>query len=177
MRNLIEDLGLVECADTIVGSILKKTISGGERKRTAIGVELITDPKCILLDEPTSGLDSFTAVRIVKTLHTLAHRKGKERTVICTIHQPSSDAYTYCDRLLLLADGHLVYQGPASESGDYFDIKNKCKTKNRNPCDFFMRELSINYPKKKADEDRINFYLDKYNREQRPLVLAEMKQY
>ena len=57
-----------ECQNTIVGSVLKKTISGGERKRTAIGVELITDPKCVILDEPTSGLDSFTAVRIVKCL-------------------------------------------------------------------------------------------------------------
>ncbi len=68
VEQLIKDLGLTECQDTQVGSILKKTISGGERKRTAIGVELVTDPKCILLDEPTSGLDSFTAVRIAKTL-------------------------------------------------------------------------------------------------------------
>ena len=177
VQELIEDLGLSECAETIVGSVLKKTISGGERKRTAIGVELITDPKCVLLDEPTSGLDSFTAVRIVKTLHKLAHKKGKERTVICTIHQPSSDAFTFCDRLLLLADGHLVYQGPGSESGDYFDIKNKCNTANRNPCDFFMRELWINYPKKKADDERISYYLERYNKEQLPVVLREMKEF
>ena len=61
-------MGLSDCQDTIVGSVLKKSISGGERKRTAIGVELITDPKVILLDEPTSGLDSFTTVKIVRTL-------------------------------------------------------------------------------------------------------------
>ena len=68
----------------MIGSQLKKLISGGERKRTAIGVELITDPKCILLDEPTSGLDSFTAVRIVRTLQKMAHKRLK--TVVCTIH-------------------------------------------------------------------------------------------
>ena len=68
IEQLINDLGLRECQDTQVGSVLKKKISGGERKRTAIGVELITDPKVVMLDEPTSGLDSFTAVKIVRTL-------------------------------------------------------------------------------------------------------------
>jgi ABC-type branched-subunit amino acid transport system ATPase component len=66
-------LGLEKCKDTIIGSVLKKTISGGERKRTAIGVELITDPSMILLDEPTSGLDSFMAKSICKLLSKLAH--------------------------------------------------------------------------------------------------------
>ena len=66
---MIRDLGLEECQDTVCGSILHKTISGGERKRTAIGVELITDPKLVLLDEPTSGLDSFTAVRTIRSLY------------------------------------------------------------------------------------------------------------
>jgi ABC-type multidrug transport system ATPase subunit len=65
---LIEDLGLQSASDTICGSVLKKTISGGERKRTAIGVELITDPSIIFLDEPTSGLDSFMARKICEIL-------------------------------------------------------------------------------------------------------------
>jgi len=68
IEKLIHDLGLEKCQNTICGSIQKKTISGGERKRTAIGVELITDPSCILLDEPTSGLDSFMAKSICKLL-------------------------------------------------------------------------------------------------------------
>ena len=80
---LISELGLKSAQNTIIGSVLKKTISGGERKRTAIAVELITNPSIILLDEPTSGLDSFKAVQIVKLLRKLA-RQGK--TVISTIH-------------------------------------------------------------------------------------------
>mmetsp|Transcript_38652 Transcript_38652/g.27993 ORF Transcript_38652/g.27993 Transcript_38652/m.27993 type:complete len:204 (+) Transcript_38652:359-970(+) len=84
---LLQDLGLLGCADTLVGSAMKKTISGGERKRTAIGVELVTDPSLLLLDEPTSGLDSFKATSIVRLLNSLA-RNGK--TVVATIHQPSS---------------------------------------------------------------------------------------
>lgn len=66
-------MGLEKCKDTVIGSILKKTISGGERKRTSIGVELITDPSMILLDEPTSGLDSFMAKSICRLLSKLAH--------------------------------------------------------------------------------------------------------
>lgn len=80
---LILELGLSAAADTMIGSALRKTISGGERKRTAIGVELMTDPSMILLDEPTSGLDSFKALTLIKTLKAQA-RKGK--TVIATIH-------------------------------------------------------------------------------------------
>lgn len=83
VEQLIETLGLKNAANTLIGSVLQKTISGGERKRTAIGVELITNPSLILLDEPTSGLDSFKALQIVKLLKNLS-RKGK--TVISTIH-------------------------------------------------------------------------------------------
>ena len=68
VNKLIKDLSLQKCADTQIGGFLKKTISGGERKRCAIGVELITDPSIVLLDEPTSGLDSFMAKNICKTL-------------------------------------------------------------------------------------------------------------
>lgn len=68
VRQLMTELGLWEIRTTLVGDSLKKTISGGERKRTAIGVEMITDPQVILLDEPTSGLDSFRAFSIVKFL-------------------------------------------------------------------------------------------------------------
>lgn len=106
VETLLEELGLLGVADTIIGSVLQKTISGGERKRTAIGVELITDPSLILLDEPTSGLDSFKALQIVQLLNKQA-RKGK--TVISTIHQPSSEAFRSFDRLILMMDGYIVY--------------------------------------------------------------------
>lgn len=67
---------------------------------------MITDPNLILFDEPTSGLDSFRALEIVKILRRLA-RKGK--TIIATIHQPSSEAYSLFDRLILMSDGYIVY--------------------------------------------------------------------
>jgi len=70
---LIRSLGLEKCQDTLIGSVLKKTISGGERKRCSIGVELVTDPSVIMLDEPTSGLDSFTATSVCKLMMKLAN--------------------------------------------------------------------------------------------------------
>jgi ABC-type multidrug transport system ATPase subunit len=63
---------------------MKKTISGGERKRLAIAIELVADQSLLMLDEPTSGLDSFNALRLVRTLHSLAREKGK--TIVATIH-------------------------------------------------------------------------------------------
>ena len=126
INRLIKDLGLEDCQNTIVGSVLKKTISGGERKRTAIAVELITNPQLVLLDEPTSGLDAFTATKICKVLQKLAREKGK--TIISTIHQPSSQSFALFDRLILMADGHIVYQGPAVESANYFGMFNNTNT-------------------------------------------------
>lgn len=85
---LLGELGLTHVQNLLIGSTERKTISGGERKRTSIGVELITDPQIILLDEPTSGLDSFKAHTICKILKKLAREQGK--TIISTIHSPSS---------------------------------------------------------------------------------------
>ena len=90
----------------MIGSHRRRILSGGERKRIAIGLEMITDPDLILLDEPTSGLDSFNALKIIKILKAFA-LKGK--TVISTLHSPSSQAFSLIDRLYLLIDGNLVY--------------------------------------------------------------------
>ena len=100
---MIERLQLQGCKDTRIGGFTLKSISGGERKRTCIGYELITDPKLLLLDEPTSGLDSSTALRIMKLLQAEA-RKGM--TVVATIHQPSGEIFSVLDRLIVLQDGY-----------------------------------------------------------------------
>lgn len=87
----------------MVGSQLKKTISGGERKRVSIGVELLSNPSLILLDEPTSGLDSQKALQVIKILQKIA--KEQHKTIIATIHQPSSIAFQYFDKLWLIIEG------------------------------------------------------------------------
>lgn len=84
MKNIVQLLGLQKCQFTRIGSIFDKTLSGGEKKRLSIGIELVTDPSLIVLDEPTSGLDSATALNLYQTLHKFAHQHGK--TVIGVVH-------------------------------------------------------------------------------------------
>ena len=82
-------------------------VSGGERKRTSIGVELLTNPSIIFLDEPTTGLDSATSFHVINILKNLA-KAG--RTIISTIHQPSSEIFGTFDKLLLMVQGNIIYQ-------------------------------------------------------------------
>lgn len=156
---MIDTLGLKAASNTVIGNVLKKTISGGERKRTAIGVELITNPSMILLDEPTSGLDSFKALQIVKLLKNLS-RKGK--TVISTIHQPSSEAFNEFDRLILMSNGHIVYQGEAKLSAPYFRGIGFKLPEYSNPADTYMRILAVHYPPTEKDERKTDFFVKCY---------------
>jgi len=97
---------------------MRKGVSGGERKRTSIGYELITEPSLLFLDEPTSGLDSSTSKRIVQLL-----RKEAERgmAVLATIHQPSSELFMMFDRVIIMSDGYNIYTGPPDKVKPYFD--------------------------------------------------------
>jgi len=94
-----------------VGNQTMRGVSGGERKRVSIGVELLTDPSILFMDEPTSGLDSTTALKLSFTMRDLA-REG--RTIVASIHQPSSRLFQNMDKLILLADGHVIFNDNTS---------------------------------------------------------------
>ena len=115
--SVIKRLGLESCKDTLVGGWLMRGISGGERKRTSIGYELITEPPLILLDEPTSGLDSSTALRTVLLLKNEANRGA---AVLTTIHQPQARIFHSFDRVILMSEGYTIFNGPPGEVSDYF---------------------------------------------------------
>ncbi|KAL4457859.1 hypothetical protein ABPG75_012724 [Micractinium tetrahymenae] len=117
---VISALGLEHCRDTIIGGFMRKGISGGERKRCSIGVELLIDPSVILLDEPTSGLDASTSMHVLSTLRHLA---GGGRSIIATLHQPSFRLYEQLDKLMLLSQGHLLYYGSAAAASDWFSAQ------------------------------------------------------
>ncbi|KAJ8000719.1 hypothetical protein DPEC_G00183270 [Dallia pectoralis] len=132
---LITELGLTKVADAKVGTQMIRGISGGERKRTNIGMELIIDPSVLFLDEPTTGLDASTANSVLLLLKRMANHG---RTIIMSIHQPRYSIYRLFDSLTLLVNGKQVYHGPAQNALDYFsDIGYVCEAHN-NPADFFL---------------------------------------
>ncbi|KAG2425311.1 hypothetical protein HXX76_013891 [Chlamydomonas incerta] len=116
---VVDGLGLERCRDTIIGSHMMRGVSGGERKRVSIGHELLINPSILLLDEPTSGLDSTTALRLMHTLRTLA---SGGRTIVTSIHQPSSRLYRQMDKLMLLSDGRCMYYGDAQSVSTWFKL-------------------------------------------------------
>ncbi|KAG8951402.1 hypothetical protein FRC04_006173 [Tulasnella sp. 424] len=118
----IEELGLRDVADTIVGGALRKGISGGERRRLSIGCALVAMPSVLVADESTTGLDSFTAYALLLTLSQLARRN---RTVILTLHQPRSATFPLFDRLLLLSKGRVVFSGPREKVLPWFQHVNE----------------------------------------------------
>ncbi len=118
VTSMLNDLGLYETKDLKVGNTLEKTISGGQRKRLNIALELIREPAVLFCDEPTSGLSSRDSENIMDLLKELA-LKGK--LVFVVIHQPSSDIFKMFDKLLILdVGGYPVYYGNPVESVIYF---------------------------------------------------------
>lgn len=109
VESLMQELGLVHVADSFVGDEEKRGISGGERKRVSIGVDMIHDPPILLLDEPTSGLDSTSALQVIELISSMA--RARQRTVVLSIHQPSYRILQYISNFLILSRGSVVHCG------------------------------------------------------------------
>jgi ABC-type multidrug transport system ATPase subunit len=119
VEEVIMELGLTKCALTKIGVPGRiKGISGGEMKRLAFACEVLTNPPLMFCDEPTSGLDSFMAQAVVGVMKMMAER-GK--TIIATIHQPSSEVYAMFDRVLLMAEGRVAFLGDADAAYQFFN--------------------------------------------------------
>ncbi|XP_042515213.1 ABC transporter G family member 25-like [Macadamia integrifolia] len=134
-ESVIAELGLGKCENTIIGNSFIRGVSGGERKRVSIGHEMLVNPSLLLLDEPTSGLDSTAAYRLVSTLGSLA-LKGK--TIITSMHQPSSRVFQMFDSVLVLSEGRCMYYGNGSDAMDYFASIGFSPSFPVNPADFLL---------------------------------------
>lgn len=141
VESVLAQLQLAECAETRIGGVEQKGISGGQRRRLSIGLELLTDPSLVLVDEATSGLDSKMAEDVMEILFTMARRQ--QRTVICSIHQPSFRIFSRFHKVLLLAQGRALYFGDTGGAQAFFagmamglDLGPR-----DNPADVYMRWL------------------------------------
>ncbi|XP_019321149.1 ATP-binding cassette sub-family G member 8 isoform X2 [Panthera pardus] len=138
--DVIAELRLRQCAHTRVGNAYVRGVSGGERRRVSIAVQLLWNPGILILDEPTSGLDSFTAHNLVKTLYRLA--KGN-RLVLISLHQPRSDIFRLFDLVLLMTSGTTIYLGAAQHMVQYFTAIGHPCPRYSNPADFYVDLTSI----------------------------------
>ena len=133
----ISFLGLDHIMDSPIGNEEERGISGGQRKRVNIGMELVAAPSVLFLDEPTSGLDSATSYEVCKMLHDIAREQGM--TVAAVVHSPSPVAFEEFDDLLLLGKGgRVVYFGPRKEAPKYFERLGFVMRNGESPSDFFM---------------------------------------
>jgi ABC-type multidrug transport system ATPase subunit/pSer/pThr/pTyr-binding forkhead associated (FHA) protein len=172
----IKELNLVDQKDQLIGSVENKVLSGGQRKRVNLGVELVSDPVLLFLDEPTSGLSSSDTADIITVLRELANQ-GK--TIILTIHQPSAEVYNKMNYVLLLAKGgQLAFFGPPNpDSFDYFQAAKQTPDEVIANLDKKApKELSASYRKsplfseyvKDRQADRENHLNTNKNRHQKP---------
>uniref|UniRef100_A0A914YIE6 ABC transporter domain-containing protein n=1 Tax=Panagrolaimus superbus TaxID=310955 RepID=A0A914YIE6_9BILA len=141
LTEIMDELGLTKCKDSIIGlSGVKKGISGGEAKRLMVASVLLDNPSIIFLDEPTTGLDAHMAQSLMHSLQKLA-KDG--RTIVCTIHQPSTSIFNSLDKVIFLADGQLAYLGPPKTILPFFDSLHLVCPDDYNPADYIIDMLAI----------------------------------
>ena len=159
VQELISALQLQKCTDSQISSC-----SGGEARRISIATELLSKPRILLLDEPTSGLDSFSSIEVMTVLHKLCIEKNL--IVMCTIHQPSEKIFELLGKVLLLREGQVCYQGPASQAVNYFEKLGYTFQECYNSAGFLLEIVSSHYPcgsepsSRKVDKEDDYVYVD-----------------
>uniref|UniRef100_A0A803PBI8 ABC transporter domain-containing protein n=1 Tax=Cannabis sativa TaxID=3483 RepID=A0A803PBI8_CANSA len=173
VNNLLFKIGLVSCADSIVGDAKIRGISGGEKKRLSLACELIASPSVIFADEPTTGLDAFQAEKVVENLRQLAE---DGHTVICSIHQPRSSVYSKFDDIVLLTEGALVYAGPARDAPlEYFSKLGYSCPDHVNPAEFLADLISIDYSSSASvdsSQKRIDGLVESFSQQSSTILYA-----
>lgn len=163
-EEVILKMGLKDCADNLIGSEFQKGISGGEKRRVTIAVQILTEPRILLLDEPTSGLDAFTAASILGVLRGLAE---EGRTVISTIHQSRSDLFQEFGNVLLLArGGYVVYSGKGDQMLPYFASLNHVCPTTTNPADFALDLVTVDLQqadREAASRAKVQTLIDRFS--------------
>ncbi|XP_041977735.1 protein scarlet-like [Aricia agestis] len=160
INQLLRQLSLYGTRHTRIGGLDgTKTLSGGERKRLSFATELLTNPGLLFCDEPTTGLDSSSAQKLMMLLRANAVQ-GK--TVICTIHQPSSELMAMFDKLVLLAEGRVAYAGDSNGALEFFESLGYHCPVTYNPTDYFMKVLALTPGSEMASRHAIKSVCDRF---------------
>eukprot|EP00099_Drosophila_melanogaster_P015285 NP_524108.1 scarlet [Drosophila melanogaster] len=160
IKELLERTGLLSAAQTRIGSgDDKKVLSGGERKRLAFAVELLNNPVILFCDEPTTGLDSYSAQQLVATLYELAQ---KGTTILCTIHQPSSQLFDNFNNVMLLADGRVAFTGSPQHALSFFANHGYYCPEAYNPADFLIGVLATDPGYEQASQRSAQHLCDQF---------------
>jgi len=149
---LLASLGLGQHADTRVGDIFRKGLSGGQKRRLSIALEALSGPDTLFLDEPTSGLDAESAYRIIKFLREYASASSNRR-VILTIHQPSSMIWKILHHVILLSEGQLICEGTREDMKAFFDQSGSPCPPNYNPADHYVTVVNDEFVATGTNED------------------------
>ncbi|CAH2050006.1 unnamed protein product, partial [Iphiclides podalirius] len=156
VQQLLGELGVVNCTRTKL-----KALSGGERKRVALAVQLLNDPPILFCDEPTTGLDSSAASAVVSRLRRLAIG-GK--LVICSVHQPASGVFELFHQVVLLANGRIAFHGTIEQADQFFASLNyKCPV-GFNAAEYYVSLLGVEVDKEMESRDRIRRICNEYQR-------------
>lgn len=160
VNEVIHELGLQRCKNNMIGDPGRiKGISGGEMRRLSFASEILNNPPLLFCDEPTSGLDSYMAENIVETLQSMA-RNGK--TVLCTIHQPSSEVFTLFSHLLIVAEGRVAFLGTLDEALNFYKSVGYPCPVNYNPADFYIMKMAVVPGREKECRAEINRICDQF---------------
>ncbi|KAL8994682.1 MAG: hypothetical protein Q9169_005412 [Polycauliona sp. 2 TL-2023] len=143
VEELLSSFGLRDQANTLVGTPIRKGISGGQKRRLSIASQLITGPKILFLDEPTNGLDSTASFEVIKYLKKVVQQH--KLIVIASIHQPSTATFDLFDKLLLLSAGQTCYFGPISSVRAHMDARGSSIPLYMNPAEFLLDLTSSDF--------------------------------
>ncbi|KAG0647584.1 White-brown complex [Hyphodiscus hymeniophilus] len=143
IKELLRAFGLTNQANTLIGTLLKKGISTGQKRRLSVASQLISAPKILFLDEPTTGLDSAASFRVMSYVQQVA--KVNKLIVISSIHQPSTATFGLFDTLLLLSGGKVCYNGSISNVKPYFDNIGFSMPAQMNPAEFVLDLTNVDF--------------------------------
>jgi ABC-type multidrug transport system ATPase subunit len=140
---LLGAFGLQRQSEVLIGTPIRKGISGGQKRRVSVASQLITSPKILFLDEPTSGLDSHASLEVMTFVKNIAIKHNL--LVITSIHQPSTSTFALFDKLILLSAGQTMYNGPVDQVGQYFSQQGRPMPKYINPAEFVLELVNTDF--------------------------------